>query len=419
MSFDKRAQSTLVKFIYILIAIAALYGVGAYVLPTLQLKASYADLAPLTFKSPVGNPELRIRKTVDDEAPEPGDVIEYTLAYSTTIPETEAFNVRLYDFLPAGLEFVSSTPPGLHSDGVVLFTAESVGPETQVARVRASVLPGHKELRNHALVLADAVTPAHDSLSTSVTQLPVELRLDKLGYSAVLVGDELIYKVRCENDSENPVDYVTLIDILPGDVELVAVSPPPDQQDPFLRWTLPYLAPWESFEATITSTAPSATGVITNVALGGALQRVLSQELFATQVVTEGAILRVEKAHSAPVVDLDDELHYTLKYENAGNVAVSGVVLTDTLPLGVSVMSISPSPTVSTTGYLRWDLGSVGPEDPMGTITITVVVDRPGPRYLHNVVDITGQPGSFSGHDEEWTWVRPAMLYLPVVFRFY
>jgi uncharacterized repeat protein (TIGR01451 family) len=370
----------------------------------------------LTFRSPVGSPELRVNKTPDDDAPQPGDVIEYTLAYSSTRPGSRAYNVRLYDFLPAGVEFVSSSPSGFHSDGVVVFTADSVGPETQAVRVRASVRAGYKELRNQALVMADFVTPAYDSLSTSVAEYPVKLRLDKWGYSAVLVGGELVYKVRCENDGADQVDYVTVIDFLPGGAELVAASPPPDQQEPFLRWTLEDLAPKESFEAVITGTAPSSPGVITNVALADGLQTILSQETYATQVVTEGAVLQVHKAASVPAVGPGDDLEYTLRYENAGNLVASGVVLTDTLPPGVSVRGASPSPSVSTSGYLVWEIGSLDPADPPGTITVTVDVGAGG-RWLYNVVDITGQPDSFSGHDEEWTWVRPVTLYLPIVLR--
>jgi hypothetical protein len=97
-------------------------------------------------------------------------------------------------------------------------------------------------------------------------------------------------------------------------------------------------------------------------------------------------------------------------------VAADGVVLTDTLPAGVTVKDASPSPTVSTSEHLVWDLGSLDPTDPTGMIVITVEV-KGGGRWLHNVVDIAGGPGSFSGHAEERTWVRPMRVYLPLLMR--
>jgi uncharacterized repeat protein (TIGR01451 family) len=385
-------------------------------LPTLRLAADDTDLGPLTFRSPVGNPELRVSKTVDDDAPQPGDVIEYTLAYSTTHPGSRAFNVALYDFLPDGVSLVSSSPPGLHSDGVVALTADAVGAETQAVRVRAEVLPGYRELRNQALVMADFVAPSYDAISTSVDQYPVELRLDKWGYTAALTDHQLVYKLRIENESGYPVDYVTVVDVLPTDVTFVAASPPADEQEPFLRWTLDDLPTKESFEAVITGTAPSSTGVVTNAALTSGVPTVLSQETFATQVVDTGAILRVQKYASAPAVDPGDELEYTIRYRNAGNVAAHGVVLTDTLPAGLTLTGASPSPAVSTSQYLVWNLGSLDPGDLAGTIAIRVDVGG-GDRWLHNVVDVTGEPGTFSDHDEAWTWVRPVVLYLPIVAR--
>ncbi len=412
-----RSRVYLVRSIAVLMSVAALWALASQILPALQLRASDADLAPLTFRSPVGNPELRVGKTVDEEAPRPGDVIEYTLAYSTTHPGSQAYNVRLYDFLPAGVDFVSSSPPAHPSDGVLVFSADSVGAETQSVRVWASVRAGFRELRNEALVLADFVEPAYHSLSTAVTGYPARLRLDKLGTTAALAGGELVYRLRCENDGDAEASSVTLIDVLPDDVAFVAASPPPGQIEPFLRWTVGDLAPQESFAVVITATAPSATGVITNAALADAVEMVLSQQTLATDVVAEGAILQVTKAGSAPTVDLGDELKYTLRYENTGNLPASDVQLTDTLPPGVHVTDASPEPDESTADRLVWDLGSLGPDDPAGTVVVTVEVGGSGGRWLHNRVDITGGPGTFPGYDEERTWVRRVRLFLPLVLR--
>src|SRR5512136_2307633 len=67
--------------------------------------------APLTFISPIGNPQFGLRKVVDNNHPAPGNQINYTLFYRNTNAGSQAFNVRLYDILPTGAQLVSSSPP--------------------------------------------------------------------------------------------------------------------------------------------------------------------------------------------------------------------------------------------------------------------------------------------------------------------
>jgi hypothetical protein len=50
-------------------------------------------------------------------------------------------------------------------------------------------------------------------------------------------------------------------------------------------------------------------------------------------------------------------------------------------------------------------------------VVITVTVGGPANRTLHNVADITGQPGNIPGHFELNTTVKPFRLYLPIVLR--
>ena len=414
-------KSFLVKSICVLIGVAGLWLLGVWLLSVPQLSASEALPALLTFDSPIGNPQLALDKTVDNEAPEPDSEITYTLTYSNTDPGSQAFNVRLYDFLPAGVQFLSASPSATtHTNGVLLFTAPSVGPTTDNVNVtvRVRVLGGYEQLYNYALVVADGVTPAYASLLTGVEQPLTLLRLTKTGYPVVLVNDVLVYTLRCENTSSIALTDVMVVDVLPTGLPLVGASPWPDEVTlPMLRWSLGNVGPGEIRTIVITTTAPAEAGEINNTALAAAQQGVLTQTVFATQVVTEAIILRVTKEGSAPAVDLGDELVYTLRYENAGNLPATGVVLTDTLPSDIIVTGVHPSATLTTPQQLVWDLLTLNPGG-SGEIVITATVRGKADRTLHNVVDITAQqPDSFSGHAELDTYVRPVTLYLPVVMR--
>jgi uncharacterized repeat protein (TIGR01451 family) len=374
----------------------------------------------LTFISPIGDPRLSLSKRVDNSAPAPGTQINYMLSYSNTNPGSRGFNVRLYDFLPAGVQFLSSSPAATpDANGVLLFTTSSVGPGTENhdVTVQVRVLAGYPQLANHALVVADGVTPTFASLVTNVSQALGQLHLTKMGDSAALTNTQVAYVLRCENTGGTPLLGVSLADVLPPGLTYVSASPPPDVATlPLLRWSLGNLDPGQSRSVVITTTAPASPGVVTNTALAAAPQAPMTTALYSTQVVTQGAILRVTKTGSPSQVGVGDRLVYTLVYSNAGNLTATGIIVTDTLPAGITVVSANPSPSSQTTQRMTWQFASLG-AGARGQIVITTTVGGPAGRTLHNVADISAQPGSFPGHAELDTFVRQYKIYLPMVMR--
>jgi uncharacterized repeat protein (TIGR01451 family) len=419
MSHEKaRGRSCFTKATLALIGVAGLWLLGSWLTSTPATNASDA-LARLAFQSPippVGNPQLGLLKTVNKDTPTADEEIVYTLTYSTTNPGSQVFNVRLYDFLPAGVQFVSANPSASFQDGAVLFTAPSIGATNATATVRVRVREGYEYLHNHALVMADLVLPAHVSLLTGVEQPPSRLRVTKIGYEAVLINDELVFILYCENTGNELANDVTVVDVLPTGLPLLEASPPPDGMTlPALSWSLGDLGPGEGRTIVITTTAPASVGVVTNTALADARQGLVTSTVFATQVISEGAILRVTKKGSASEVDVGDQLVYTLGYKNAGSQPATGVVMADIPPSDVTVTAVFPSPASQTPQLITWDLETLTPGEP-GKILITTTVGGRGGRTLHNVANITG-PGSFPGHAELNTTVRPLLLYLPLMMR--
>ncbi len=423
MFYKMNVKSLLAQAILFTLVVVAGLWLGAWILSVPTSSASDALPAPLMFQSPIGDPELHVAKTVDNDSPEPGEIIEYTLTYSVTSttgdPNPQAYDVRLYDFLPAGVGFVSSTPLGYYEDGTILFTDTSVGLANETVTVRARVLEGYEQLYNYTLVAAEGVPPTHDSLLTTVDPAP-PLNLTKTSDPVVLIDSDIVYTIQCENPGYTAATDVTLMDVLPAGVSFVGASQTPDETMlPVLSWSLGDLGPGDSHTIVVTATAPVSPSIITNTAIAGAQHRDMTYTLFATQVISEGSILRVTKQGSAAEVDVGDELVYTLQYENIGNQAsVTETLLTDTLPADVSVTGIySPTGvTLISSSPLVFDLGTVSPGDPPEQIVITVTVTGGWGETLHNVADITA-PGSYPGHAELDTDVRLAILYLPLVTR--
>jgi uncharacterized repeat protein (TIGR01451 family) len=283
--------------------------------------------------------------------------------------------------------------------------------------VRVNVLDGYDQLYNHALIVADYVTPTHASLLTSVTQPPPGLlRLTKSGPSFVLVNGQLVYTLRCENIGGVTISGVTLADVLPTGLPLLGASPSPDAATlPLVRWSLGDLAPGASRTVVITSTAPTIAGAITNTAVADARQLPMASSTFSTQVVAHGAILRVTKEASAPSVNVGEQLVYTLRYRNDGDQSATSVILTDTLPSGITVTA-SPLPNSLTSQRAVWQLGVLG-AGAEGQIVITATVGGAWNRTLHNIADIAGQSGSYPDHAELDTAVNPFMLYLPLIMK--
>lgn len=415
------AKRSIFWLMLVLVGAAGLLFWGTWLLST--PRPSTADA--FSFASPIpptGVPKLGLTKTINNDAPKAGDEIVYTLTYSNTIQDTQAFNVRLFDFLPVGLQFLSSDPAAdILQDGVILFSAPSVGPETNTIQVtvRGRVKDGYAQLHNRAMILADGVTASYAALVTDVAQPSTSLRLIKTGHTAVLTNDELVYTLIIQNTGDATVNDATLIDVLPSGLSLVSATPSPDAVTlPTLTWSLGDLAPGERRTVMITTAAPASLGVIYNTALADGRQQVVTQTVFATQVISQGAILRVTKQASAPAVDPGDELVYTLQYENAGNQVATGVRLTDTFPADIDVNAVS-LPALSLTDQQGvWTFDELIP-GAAGQIVISTTVGGKGGRTLLNVVDITGPAGSFPGHAELETDVRAFLQYLPIIMRDY
>ncbi|MGC9393620.1 MAG: DUF7507 domain-containing protein [Anaerolineae bacterium] len=376
----------------------------------------------LLFESPIGNPALTINKTADNTTPQPGDIVNYTISYANTNFGSQAFNVRLYDFLPAGVQYINAVPsPVSSSGGTLLFTASSVGPTTATTNinVQVRVLSGHATLLNQALVTADAVTPTTDSLLITTLPATDHLSLNKDGDVATLVEGEVEYTLHCQNDGPVAYNNVEVIDVLPTDVTLVNASvPPTENTPPLLKWAVGTLAPGASWEVTLVTNAPANAETITNTASLQAQTHTSVQALWATEVITEGAILQVGKTGSADPVSRGDPLIYTLTYQNAGNVDATGVVLTDTLPADVIAVGAYPTPTTTIGQQLVWEFSSLG-VGATETIVITTTVGSEAEGMLHNHVAISA-PGAWGDSDDLYTTVeQEGLIYLPLVLRVY
>ncbi len=385
-----------------------------------ELGAERTLSRPLALISPINNPVLRLDKGADNTRPRVGDVVTFTLSYANVQTDSVAYNVRLYEFLPAGARYLSASPnPASIIDGNTLlfeFLSLGPGPAQGEVQVRTLVLPGHEAWDNHALLVANDVTPTAAALPLEILPATDKLNLTKHNGVAAFVGRELVYTLRCHNRSKVSFNGVWLEDVLPTGVTFVSASVTPTTvAPPILAWNVGTLGPGGLWEVVITTTAPTQAGVVTNTATLYAPSHVPVHALFATQVITQGAILHLSKGASGGAVYPGSTLIYTLRYENGGDLKARDVVLTDTFPAEVVPVTASPAPDVTAADRWEWWLGNLDAGQ-QGVVVVTATVHSTARGYLHNRAGIRGQ-NAWPNFDDLITQVKFYELYLPLVMR--
>jgi uncharacterized repeat protein (TIGR01451 family)/CSLREA domain-containing protein len=100
--------------------------------------------------------------------------------------------------------------------------------------------------------------------------------------------------------------------------------------------------------------------------------------------LAEQADLEISKADSPDPVTVGDNLTYTITVTNRGPDAAANVVVTDTLPSGVTFVSASPG-CVHSAGVVTCNLGTIPAGD---SVTITIVVTPTAPGNIVNNVSV-------------------------------
>jgi uncharacterized repeat protein (TIGR01451 family) len=84
--------------------------------------------------------------------------------------------------------------------------------------------------------------------------------------------------------------------------------------------------------------------------------------------------MTITKTADVTTADPEDQITYTISYENSGTGDATDVVIVDTIPADTTVVSASPTWTSSSGDKFTWDIGTVSAGG-SGTITLIVEVD--------------------------------------------
>ncbi|MGB7326927.1 MAG: SdrD B-like domain-containing protein [Rubripirellula sp.] len=306
--------------------------------------------------------DLILDKTVDKATAVPGqDTLIYTFVVShDTDSVSDATSVVVSDTLPTGLSGVvitaATATTSNFANGVITvnFDAIPVG-ETRTFTVAATVNNDAVGDASGNVVNPASVTSAGTELdttnnsSTATTSLtPVfDIVVDKTVDSATpAIGSTVTYTVTLTNDGPSRAEGIVLTDAIPAGLTFVSATMGTQAgtvSGSNISFPAVALAPSATTSATLNFTVNSdAAGTITNTAsvpdLSAAGENDITNNSDAIDItVTPVVDLAITKAVSDTTAAAGDSLTYTINVVNNGPSSATNVVVTDTLPAGVTL----------------------------------------------------------------------------------
>jgi uncharacterized repeat protein (TIGR01451 family)/fimbrial isopeptide formation D2 family protein len=302
----------------------------------------------------------------------PNGLITYTLAYTVTGDEP-ALGVTLVDTLPAQTTFVSSSQPAAVSVPNLQFALGTLTPTTRglvtvTARADTPLLSG--TLLVNTASITDTQSQRADANATSsivsAHALSISKQVDNLTGAP---GDTLVYTLIYTVTGDEPAFGIMLQDVLPAGVAFVATDAiAATVATPTLSLNIgavnPTLAAPVSGQVVITVTVdgtPVANGtVLTNSATITDQAGLNASAVASTTLLTDHALL-IDKTVIPASVAPGDLVTYTIFYTATGNEPAPGVLITDTLPTGLSFVSTTAATHTVLGSEVRFNLGTLVP----------------------------------------------------------
>jgi uncharacterized repeat protein (TIGR01451 family) len=341
--------------------------------------------------------DLLIIKDADLQAVA-GTTFSATLTIRNQGP-SPAPGVVVEDVLPAGVTFVSSTPPPTSSTGATyrwdLGTLGDLEERTITLTLRAAAdLDGGTALVNTATVTAasDRDPTNNRDNSTTVVRRQADLRISKDGPARVTAGRQIVYTLTYQNDGPSTARAAVVTDTLPPGVTFVSASPPPTSQSGgILTWNVGNLAVGQSGTITITvatepiQVQPAITVLNEATITDGGTDQPGGGGVNDDPDPTNNRDDSTTDIETADVLVIKDMPEFivagvpftaTVRVENRGPADAQDVTLRDFLPPGMTVVQATPPVSVAPA---RWNLGTL-PAGQVVTVTLRLRVPSTTPR---------------------------------------
>ncbi|MFO1389940.1 InlB B-repeat-containing protein [Cellvibrio sp.] len=230
-------------------------------------------------------------------------------------------------------------------------------------------------------ILSSPVAVAVDAARVSLSISPSATSIAANGTT------QLTFTLTYSNDSTVSVTGATLAGSLPTGANYVGCTGGTTcgNSSGTLSWTIGTLAGGASGSATVVMTVPSTwtsssltqSATLTATAPDAStVNKAASSTVAVTGYAsTSPAAFTLTKTASATQIAPGGSVTYTISYANYGGTAANSVVITDTLPSGMTYSSSTGS-GVHASGTVTWSLGTVA-AGASGSVTVTVAAANP------------------------------------------
>lgn len=318
--------------------------------------------------------DLSIAKSVDNSNPLPGDTITYTVTISNAGP-SDASGVIVNEDLPAGLTLISATA----SQGSVALPVWSVGTIANGGRAVLTVVArysGPGQVTNTASITASDQpdptpnAPARVTVPSQIADLALSKTVSNL---APNVGSNVTYTITVSNAGPDAATGVIVSEVIPTGLALISTAPSQGSYDAVNgEWQVGTIA--NGAQATL-QVLVRVTGLapISNTAeVKSARQfdpnstpnnRVPTENDQASVTITpQSTDLRLAKSVSPsnPTAG-SPQVTYTIVVSNNGPSTATNVLVGETLPAGITLVTGSATTTTGTfnAGTGQWTIPSL------------------------------------------------------------
>ena len=282
--------------------------------------------------------------------------------------------VSLVDTVPDGMSFVSSSVASTVAGNEVTLALGTLNPtdSTTVEIVLQADEAG--EWTNTVNVTSVEGALASGEATTRVVE--PTLTIEKTGPETAVLNAEFDYTITVTNVGEGVATSPVVTDTLPAGLEYVSSEPSGTASGSTIKWTL------DDMDADATATITLRVKGVTageqentvSVTFGGAD---LEPDASATTDILESGISLVKTGRTA--IFVGSQATYTLTATNNGDVALTGVRITENIPTGMSYVSSSPAGTLSADrDQVTWNISGGLAVDAEASVTVTLQSDQEG-----------------------------------------
>ena len=311
-----------------------------------------------TFNKNVTVPEITPDKTVDNENPNFGDDLTYTVTVKNE-GNGNANDVIIVDALGKGLEYVSSTGNYDNKTNTITWKVDLASGETKTFTVVAKII-GYTDVTNE-------VTVGNKTAAVTV-DIPEIIPAKDVNNTTPNFGDKVEYTITVNNNANKDAKQVVIVDTLGKGLKFINASHNGkyDESTRTITWFID-LGAGESAVFSVNA-AVEAYGNINNTVVVG--------NKSATKNITVPEITPIKKVENT-VPNFGEEVTYFISVFNSAIVDAKQVVVVDHLDKGLKYVSSSHNGVYDEVAHtVTWvvDIAAGSSFD----LTVTAVADEYG-----------------------------------------